>query len=254
MEEHLMQVFENNEFGKIEVVQDGDKFYFPATKCAKILGYKNPEKAVRDHCKGVNESFTPSAGGTQKTKLIPEGDLYRLIVRSKLESAQRFESWVFDEVIPSIRKNSAYILPELLDELQHSEEKANKLISVLAAEQRQNRVLEKKLDEVKPQLHYLKTILDNPTTLPMTAISKDYGMSAKKLNEILCKCKIQYCRGGVWYLYQEYATRGYTQSAVIRLSSGRQVIHTKWTQKGREFLYNFLKDIGVVPLIEKEVC
>ena len=87
MEEHLMQVFENNEFGKIEVVQDGDKFYFPATKCAKILGYKNPEKAVRDHCKGVNESFTPSAGGTQKTKLIPEGDLYRLIVRSKLESA-----------------------------------------------------------------------------------------------------------------------------------------------------------------------
>lgn len=68
MEEHLMQVFENNEFGKIEVVQDGDKFYFPATKCAKILGYKNPQKAVRDHCIGVNESFIPSAGGTQKNK------------------------------------------------------------------------------------------------------------------------------------------------------------------------------------------
>lgn len=249
-----MQVFENNEFGKIEVAQDGDKFYFPATRCAKALGYVNAEKAVRAHCKGMTKMGTPSNGGEQMTSFISEGDLYRLIVRSKLESAQRFESWVFDEVIPSIRKNSAYILPELLDELQHSEEKANKLIAVLAAEQRQNRVLEKRLDEVKPHLHYLKTILDNPVTLPMTAISKDYGMSAKKLNEILCKCKIQYCRGGVWYLYQEYATRGYTQSAVIRLSSGRQVIHTKWTQKGREFLYNFLKDIGVVPLIEKEVC
>ena len=103
-----LQVFENSEFGRLEVYEINGKPYFPAAKCAGILGYSNPLKAIRDHCKGVNESCTPTSGGIQTIKVIPEGDLYRLIVRSNMPKAQEFERWVFDEVLPRIRQTGSY--------------------------------------------------------------------------------------------------------------------------------------------------
>lgn len=86
-----LQVFQNSEFGELRVFEQDGKPYFPATACAKKLGYVNPQKAIRDHCKGVNEMVTPTKGGMQTTRFIPEGDLYRLIVHSKLPTAERFE-------------------------------------------------------------------------------------------------------------------------------------------------------------------
>ena len=103
-----LQVFENIEFGRLEVYEIDGKPHFPAAKCAGILGYTNPQKAIRDHCKGVNESCTPTPGGIQTIKVIPEGDLYRLIVRSNMPKAQEFERWVFDEVLPRIRQTGTY--------------------------------------------------------------------------------------------------------------------------------------------------
>lgn len=103
-----LQIFQSSEFGELKVMEINGKVYFPATACAKILGYTNPQKAIRDHCKGVNETFTPSNGGKQIMRIIPEGDLYRLIIRSKLPAAERFEEWVFDEVLPTIRKTGSY--------------------------------------------------------------------------------------------------------------------------------------------------
>ena len=103
-----LKVFSNTEFGELGVmVIDGNE-YFPATQCAKLLGYKNPQEAVREKCKGVRKMLTPTAGGSQEANYIPEGDLYRLIVSSKLPAAEKFERWVFDEVLPSIRKNGGY--------------------------------------------------------------------------------------------------------------------------------------------------
>lgn len=86
---------------------DGEP-WFVARDVAEVLGYTNPLKAIRDHCKGVNETFAPSAGGEQKIKIIPERDVYRLIMRSKLPAAERFENWVVSEVLPAIRKTGAY--------------------------------------------------------------------------------------------------------------------------------------------------
>lgn len=85
------------------------KEYFPATQCAVLLGYKNPQEAIREKCKGVRKTLTPTNGGTQTVNYIPEGDLYRLIVSSKLPKAEEFERWVFDTVIPQIRHNGGYI-------------------------------------------------------------------------------------------------------------------------------------------------
>lgn len=108
MPNSVIQRVSNADFGELDVFQINGKEYFPATTCAKLLGYKNPQEAIRTHCKGVSEMLTPTNGGNQKIKVIPEGDLYRLIIRSKLPAAEKFEKWVFDEVIPSIRKNEFY--------------------------------------------------------------------------------------------------------------------------------------------------
>lgn len=104
-----LKVFSSTEFGELGVMLIDGKEYFPATQCAKILGYARPADAISAHCKGVCVLPTPSAGGVQKTKFIPEGDLYRLIVSSKLPKAEEFERWVFDEVLPQIRHNGGYI-------------------------------------------------------------------------------------------------------------------------------------------------
>lgn len=103
-----LKVFKSTEFGELGVMTVNGKEYFPATQCAKILGHENPARAIRKYCKGVTKMVTPTAGGIQQVNYIPEGDLYRLIVSSKLPAAEKFESWVFDEVLPSIRQTGGY--------------------------------------------------------------------------------------------------------------------------------------------------
>jgi len=104
-----LKVFSSTEFGELGIMLIDGKEYFPATQCAAILGHENPARAVRKYCKGVTKMVTPTNGGTQTINYIPEGDLYRLIVSSKLPKAEEFERWVFDEVLPQIRHNGGYI-------------------------------------------------------------------------------------------------------------------------------------------------
>ncbi len=103
-----LKVFSNSEFGELGVMLIDGKEYFPATQCAKLIGHENPARAVRKFCKGVTKMVTPTVGGSQEVNYIPEGDLYRLIVSSKLPAAKKFERWVFDEVLPSIRQTGGY--------------------------------------------------------------------------------------------------------------------------------------------------
>jgi len=90
------------------VMVDGEPM-FVARDVAATLGYTNPNEAVRVHCKGVSETLAPSNGGMQRVKVIPERDVYRLIMRSKLPAAERFEEWVVGEVLPSVRKTGSYV-------------------------------------------------------------------------------------------------------------------------------------------------
>lgn len=219
-----------------------------------------------------------TAGGMQTVKFIPEGDLYRLITRSKLPSAQRFEEWVFDSVLPTLRKHGAYVMPELIVELQRNTEKNAELLKSLAEEQREriaaedryrrlerenqeykdktvqletaSRLLEETLEEAKPKISYYDTILQNPCAVPVTLIAKDYGMPAVRFNRLLHGFHIQYRVGGTWELYQEYACQGYTHGNVYYTKSGEAKVHTCWTQKGRLFLYEFLKERMILPKVE----
>ena len=103
-----LKVFQNSEFGELGILLIDGKEYFPATQCAEILGYVKPRNAISRHCKGALKQGVLTEGGIQQVNYIPEGDLYRLIVNSKLPAAERFERWVFDEVLPALRKYDSY--------------------------------------------------------------------------------------------------------------------------------------------------
>lgn len=108
-----LKVFENTEFGKVRTILRSGKIWFVAKDVAIALGYANPQKAIRDHCKhteelGVNETFTLTKQTGTALKVIPEGDVYRLISRSQLPNAQKFEEWLFDKVVPEIRETGSF--------------------------------------------------------------------------------------------------------------------------------------------------
>jgi len=246
-----IQQFHSREFGSLEILMIGDKPHFPATECATLLGYKNPRKAIIDHCKGVTKRDSLSAGGVQERNFIPEGDLYRLIIRSKLPAAERFERWVFDEVLPTLRKYGAYATEETLDEMLRSPKFTDALLRSLAEEREKSAALEELAGEFAPKALYCDLILQSKNAVPVSLIAKDYGMSATVFNRMLHNLGIQYRVGGTWVLYQEYAGRGFTQTRTYHVSEQTSAMHTCWTQKGRLFLYETLKSWGILPLIEK---
>lgn len=119
-----LQIFNNEEFGQVRTVEIDGKPYFVANDVARALGYATPKDAVTRHCKGALKRRYLTEGGRQEMKMIPEGDMYRLITHSKLESAERFEAWVFDEVLPTLRKTGSYEM------LKKKADKKEKLPSV----------------------------------------------------------------------------------------------------------------------------
>ena len=111
--EQIIKIFENEEFGKIRTLKEEcGKVVFCGSDVAKALGYRSPKDAISAHCKGAVKHRLPTSGGTQEIKFIPEGDVYRLVAHSRLPSAEKFESWIFDEVLPIIRKTGGYVANE----------------------------------------------------------------------------------------------------------------------------------------------
>ena len=103
-------IFNNPEFGEIRTIEEDGQVLFCGSDVAKALGYKNPTKAIADHCKGTVERRTNDSLGRQQTmKFIPKGDVFRLAAKSELPGAERFESWIFDVVLPSIQEHGGYI-------------------------------------------------------------------------------------------------------------------------------------------------
>ena len=109
----IVQVFDSEDFGEIRAFEQDGKPMFCAKDVATALGYANASDAINKHCKGVAICYPlRTAGGIQDVRFISEGDMYRLVASSKLDGAQRFESWIFDEVIPSIRRDGGYMVAD----------------------------------------------------------------------------------------------------------------------------------------------
>ena len=257
-----LQVFNSKEFGDIRTTEIDGKPYFVANDVARALGYKRPADAVTAHCKGSVKHRYLTDGGEQELKVIPDGDIYRLTVRSKLPSAEKFEKWVFDEVIPSIHQYGAYMTEQTIEKALASPDFLIQLATKLKDEQTRRkeaeaeiRVKDQIIGELKPKADYYDEILKNPGLVTITQIAKDYGMSGKKMNRILHELGIQYKQSEQWLLYSDYHCLGYTQSEVTDIirSDGTPDVKllTKWTMKGRLFLYNKLKEKGIIPVIEQ---
>lgn len=260
-----MKVFENSEFGQLEVLWEKGKAFFPAIHCAEVLGYTNPRKAVLDHCRAEGVTFrdvvtkTTNQYGvtTEQTvskKFITEGNLYRLIIRSKLESAQVFEKWVFDEIIPIIRKYGFYATDDMLEEFLNDPDLAIGVFSKLKEEREKVKQLESENKKLTEKSEYLDLILRSPNAVPITVIAKDYDMSAQEMNGWLRCIGVQYkLRCGTWVLYQAYVGNGYTKSNTFMYDpvNCKTAVHTQWTQKGRRFIYEKLKEYGVLPVCER---
>ncbi|OWO50913.1 BRO family protein, partial [Corynebacterium diphtheriae bv. gravis] len=187
---NIIQTFTNDVFGTIRTITTDVQMPFCGKDVATALGYVNASKAVQDHYKRVLFRYPlETAGGIQQVRFITEGDLYRLIISSKLSAAQKFEAWVFDEVLPTIRRHGVYAYDDLLadDEfLEHA-------IATLRAEQA--------LLEAAPKVSYYDLVLQSDSLLTTTAIAKDYGLSAKKLNRILRDAHVQFHQSSRWFLY-----------------------------------------------------
>lgn len=158
----IVSIFKNEEFGEVRTVKDGDKILFCGSDVAKALGYSNPSKALGDHCKGITKRYIPHPQSQEKQiemSFITEGDIYRLVARSKLASAERFESWVFDDVIPSIRKTGGYVANEDLfisTYLPHADESTKIFFKATLDTMRK---LDKENAELKDEIEYKENII-----------------------------------------------------------------------------------------------
>ena len=176
-----MEIFKNPEFGSVRVIEENGKYLFCGVDVAKALGYTKPQNAIDRHCphalkRGIGVQTGKKADGTPAVQMvemlfIPEGDVYRLIVHSKLPSAERFERWVFDEVLPSIRKHGAYMTKEKLWEVAASPEALMKLCSDLLAEREKNAALRADNARLKGKAAYYDLFIDlhHSTNLRTTA-------------------------------------------------------------------------------------
>lgn len=194
-----MQIFENTEFGTIRTLEENGKILFCGRDVAKILGYAKPENAISAHCKGTLKRGILTQGGEQTLNFIPEGDLYRLIVNSKLPSAEKFEHWVFEEVLPSIRKHGAYMTPETLEKALCNPDTIIQIATALKQEQEKSKALEAvnsaltvQNQIMAPKAEYFDELVDRNLLTNFRETAKQLEAPPKKFVQFLLDRKYIY--------------------------------------------------------------
>lgn len=168
-----LQIFDSAEFGTVRTIETEDgKVLFCGKDVAAALNYVSTANAISAHCKGVTEIMTPTAGGKQMMKFITEGDLYRLIVHSRRPDAERFEAWVFDEVLPTIRKHGAYMTENTLEKALTSPDFLIQLATKLKEEQDKRRKLETKIEQDKPKIVFADAVSTSKTSILIGDLAK----------------------------------------------------------------------------------
>ena len=247
-----IQQFENQEFGKVRVLQRDGQSWFVGKDVTEALGYGNSRAALAKHVddedKDVTKCDTP--GGEQRVAIINESGLYCLILSSKLPTAKAFKRWVTSEILPTIRQHGAYITRDTLERMQEDSDFAAELLERLAAEHAKNRALTNYVEKLQPKAQYYDNVLQSDSAIPVTLIAKSYGVTAQAFNRLLHALEIQYRLGSTWYLYKEYADKGYTTTKTYYVGKKRVSVHTAWTQLGRAFLYELLAWYGIKPKAE----
>lgn len=217
-----VQVFNSTDFGSVRTLEIDGKPYFVANDVARSLGYKRPADAVSTHCKGSVKHRYLTEGGEQELKIIPEGDVYRLVIKSQLPKADEFEHWIFDEVLPSIRKNGGYIANQ--ENLTPEQIVANALIvaqNIISQKDRQ-------IEQMKPKAEFFDAVADSKTAISMNEVSKVLGIKGYGRNNLF-----EFLRSsGIldrWNVpYQRYIDCGWFRVIEQKYSkNGEQCVSTK---------------------------
>lgn len=239
-----------------------DEPLFLAKDVAAWIEHTDTSKMMQ--CVDEDEKLTRTmfvSGQNREVWLLTENGLYEILMLSRKPIAKEFKKGV-KKILHEIRTVGGYMTAndnDTADELmaralivaQRTLERREERIRLLEAV---NTEQAKAISEMSPKVTYYNIILQSPSTITVTQIAQDYGMSAKAFNKLLHTLGIQRKVGRQWVLYSEYISNGYVQSATEPMKnsrSGRSYTYSRWTQKGRIFLYNELKNRGVLPLIEQ---
>ena len=271
-----IKVFENAEFGSVRTVTINGEPWFVAADVCNALDIGNPSQAISrlDDDEKVtlttNEGHSGKLGGAQMLNVISEAGLYSLILKSRKPEAKVFKRWITHEVIPDIRQYGMYATNDFLDKALGNPDNWIRMLTEYSAVKKENETLKLKTVEqkevietqnnqitlMKPKATYYDLVLQTKNAVNITTIAKDYGLSAVTLNKKLHDYGVQYKQGGTWLLYQQYADMGYTKTrtGVYTNKAGEEYasVHTQWTQKGRMFIYEILKEHGILPKMEEE--
>lgn len=222
-----LQIFNSEEFGQIRTVEIEGKPYFSASDVANALGYSNPRDAVSRHCKGVVKHDIPTSSGIQTLSFIPEGDIYRLIVKSQLPSAEKFETWVFDEVLPQIRETGGYNLPQTYSEA----------LRALADKAEEAERLAIENAEMKPKADYFDALVDRKLNTSFRDTAKELGIGEKRFIAFLTGKYVYRDSNNKLRPYAAYTTTDNKLFVVKEFrakNSDHAGIQTLITPKGRE--------------------
>ena len=241
--------FEQHEVRTILV---NDEPYFVGKDVASVLGYSNTKDALSRHVDLEDKmgSRITTSGQSREMTIINESGLYSLILKSKLPKAKKFKRWVTSEVLPTIRKTGSY------SNVPQSFAQALRLAADL---EEKNQLLEQQIAEYEPKISYLDSILSSTDSVTISQIAADYGMSPQQMNKLLHKLGIQKKVGNQWLLRKKHMNQGYTKSHTTEIPKAdggtKVVMNTKWTQKGRVFIYNLLIAEGYYPQMDlEEIC
>lgn len=214
-----------------------------------VRQYLKDLKVIADSCDGVGKENLP--------EFIPENVFYRLCMKANNEVAREFQANVCDNILPQIRKTGMYLTDNVFDLMMREPERLGEMLIEYGRTRKENeqlkldnKIKEQQITELQPKAEYTDVILQCKDLVTITVIAKDYGKSGVFMNELLHKLGVQYKESGVWFLYQKYAECGYTRTKTFAVGDNNAKTHTYWTQKGRLFIYNLLKENGYLPLME----
>ena len=243
------EVFSNELFGELTVLKnEKDEIFFIGKEVAEKLGYSRPNDAINDHCIKTSKQRIGVVTGKRKDGtdaiqeiemiIIPESDLYRLVMKSKKEEAEKFQDWVVEEVLPSIRKRGMYATDNVVDRFLADPDFAIKLLTEYK-EEKQKRIEAEHLQKEAEEKIRLLTHVEKMYTA--TEVAKECGFqSAIALNNFLVEQRIQYKVNDSWVPYSEHTNKGYFHLKQEILDNGKVIYHRKITQIGREFIINLV--------------